>query len=110
MPILLSTLCWMRRFLPTKGQIIVALWFGLAAALSRATFPATKTRLQLAIFLAIAICFEAFRRRLFGQRPGLMGLALNGLSIVIAMSVVKVAFDGSPHWPASVRNIWSAFL
>lgn len=100
----------LRRFLPSRPQLFVALLFAVAAALCRASLPLIKTRLQLSVFLLIALTFELFGRRLIHQRASPGGLILNAVVIFLAMLAVKMALDGPLHASARVRAVLALFL
>jgi membrane protein implicated in regulation of membrane protease activity len=84
-------------------SIAVALAFGVAAAISRALLEMTKTRLQICVFIVVAMVFEMVGRRAIGQRASIRGFALNCIAIVIAMISVKIALEGPPHTAHWIR-------
>ena len=76
--------------------------------ISRALLEMTKTRLQICIFIAFAMVFEAFGRPVIGQRRGFAGFALNCFAVVVGMVTVKIALEGPPHtahWIRLVKNL-----
>lgn len=82
---------------PSVSVAATIFGFGAAAAISRALLQTTQTRLQICVFIVLAMTFEAFGRRAIGQRASIPGLALNCSAIVIAMLSVKIALEGPPH-------------
>lgn len=88
-----------------RGYLFTALAFAAMAALSRVMLLTTKTRLQLAILIVIALLFELFGRRLVGQRPRVAGFLLNAAAILLTITSVKIAIDGPLNRPAWVRAV-----
>jgi carbon starvation protein CstA len=83
--------------------VAIMLAFGGAAVISRSLFEMTKTRLQICVFIGIALAFEALGRRVMGQRASAVGFAINCLAIFVGMITVKTILDGPPHTAHWIR-------
>ena len=61
--------------------------------------PDIKTRIQLAIFMAVAMLFELIVHKTPSKRAHAASLALNAAAITLALIATKIALEGRPHYP-----------
>jgi hypothetical protein len=75
-------------------RAVIGVGFGVVAALSRHTAVWIETRIQILVFIILAAIYEWALRPTIGQRPQLVGLAINAALAAAAILATRWHLEG----------------